>query len=235
MSKNYSQIIRAIDKNCKSNSVSYPLLDKNEDINDASAHVWGIIFKSSGKWQFDDGNHEDYPFITSDLNENQRDYPFTTDEAGNLILDVYKVMVKNPAGIYQEIYPIDQQSDEFTQGFWSGLNQKGTPSRYDKTANAIMLDALPAYSSEDGVKMFINREGVYFDVDATTEMPGFCGLYHEYLALRPSYYYAMREGLDNKNDLFNQMTRMEQDIAQYYRDRSKDEIPVIVPETVCSI
>ena len=134
MSLNKTQLDALIDRNCKSNSVSYPVAEKTADENLALDKVTGIIFTSSGRWQYDDTNHEDYPIITTNLTSGQRDYTFTTDEQGNLILDIYRVMVKNRDGVFYEIYPVDQQSDEMTDGFWDGQNTEGTPTRYDKTA-----------------------------------------------------------------------------------------------------
>jgi hypothetical protein len=204
-------------------------------VNDALDKTFSIIFKANGKWQFDDSNHTDYPFITTALVASQRDYTFTTDEQGNLILDVYKVMIKDENGIYFELEPVDQQSDEDMAGFYSGLNATGTPSRYDKTANGIFLDCIPSYSVANGLKVFINREGSYFTTSDTTKMPGFAGLFHVYLALYASYEYAMTNSLANKDEIFRDMQIMEADIKKHYRDRSRDEVPFISSEEVCSI
>lgn len=236
MSLTFTNIVSLIDTNVKSNSDSYPIAEKVIDINLAMDKALSLIFQASGKWQFDDSNHTDYPIITTNLIANQRDYTFTTDGSGNLILDIYKVMIKNPtSGYYEEIYPVDQQSDEYTQGFWSGQNTTGTPSRYDKTANGIFLDCIPSYNSTDGVKIFINRESTYFLTSDTTKKPGFAGLFHEYIALRPSYQYAYRNTLNNAVALHNEMVLMESDIKKHYRDRSRDEVTRITSETINSI
>lgn len=235
MSLSFTNIVSQIDTNVDTTSTTYPLAKKVIDINLALDNVISIIFKAAGKWQFDDSNHSDYPFITTDLVSGQRDYLLTSDGSGNLILDVYKVMVKDEAGIYQEIFPVDQQSDEYTNGFWSGQNQTGVPSRYDKTANGIFLDCIPSYNSDAGLKVFINREASYFTISDTTKKPGFAGIFHEYLALRPSYYYAMRKGLKNANAFRNEMTIMESAIKKFYRDRSRDEVTEITSQTINSI
>ena len=235
-STNRDGIVELIDANCHSNSVSFPLLDKTRDINLALDMAFSIIFLASGKWQFDDSNHTDYPIITTSLASGTRDYPFTTDGSGNLILDIYKVMVKDEDGIFHEIYPIDQQSDEYTDGFWSGQNQTGIPSRYDKTANGIFLDCIPSYNSSGGLKIFINREGSYFVSTDTTKKAGFAGLFHEYLALRPSHFYCKRNKMfDLANAYKADMIEMESKMKKHYRDRSRDEVPVITSERICSV
>lgn len=236
MSKTFSQLVSIIDRNCKSNSVSFPIAEKVDEINSALDDVFDMAFRTSGRWQVDDTNHEKYPTISTTLKAGQRDYTFTTDEQGNYILDIYKVMIKlSPTGPYQEIFPVDMQSDPDMESFYDGLDVQGTPTRYDKTANGIILDYLPETEVSLGLKIFINREGSYFTVSDTTKKPGFAGLYHEYLALRPSYYYAMRNGLNNMNSLEKEMLKMEAKIKQHYRDRSKDETPTLGGEHINSV
>lgn len=223
MSLTKTQIDALIDRNCKSNDISYPVADKTADENLALDKAFSIIFKSGGRWQFDDSNFTDYPIISRNIVSGQRDYTFTADENGNLILDVYKVMVKTSAnGPYVEIQPVDQQSDADMSSFYDGQNTSGIPTRYDKTANGIFLDAIPNYNATDGIKVFINREGSYFSVGDTTKKPGFAGLFHEYIALRPSYQYAYRNSLDNVNKLQEEMLRMEKEMSEYYTFRERD-------------
>ena len=222
MSLTYTQILALIDRNCKSNSSSYPVADKTADINLALDEVWATIFKAGGTWQYDDSAHTDYPIITTDLVLGQRDYAFVTDEQGNLVLDIYKVLVAQPDGTYKDITPVDVQSEKDTAGFYDGLDTQGTPTKYDKTANAIFLDSIPNYSITDGIKVYINREGSYFTTSDTTKKAGFAGLFHEYLALRPSYQYAYRNSLKNANNLLNEMNKMYNAIKAYYGRRERD-------------
>ncbi len=222
MSLTKTQIDELIDRNCKSNSVSYSVEDKTADENLAIDFVYATIFEQGGTWQFDDSNHVDYPIITTNLITNQRDYAFVTDEQGNLVLDIYKVCVKDENGIFREIQPVDVQSDKDMESFYSGQDEVGVPTRYDKTANGIFLDKIPSYDSSSGLKVYINREGSYFADDDTTKMPGFAGLFHEYVALRPSYQYAYRNSLPNTRLLQNEMITMENKIMSYYGRRERD-------------
>lgn len=231
MSLTFSQIIALIDRNCKTNSTSYPLADKTADINLALSDVWAIIFEKGGKWQYDDSSHTDYPIITTDLVSGQRDYSFVTDQQGNLILDIYRVMVKGPDGIYRDITPVDQQSDktENVYGFINGVGTTGTPTKYDKTGNGIFLDSIPDYNSTAGLKIFINREGSYFTTSDTTKKAGFAGTLHEYLALSPSFKYAWRNGLKNTVAINNELLKMERKITKYYGNRERDVTRRMIP------
>lgn len=227
MSLNKTQIDALIDRNCKSSDISYPVEEKTADENIALDAIYALIFSKGGTWQFDDSNHEKYPIITTDLVSGQRDYTFVEDQQGNLILDIYKVMVKGPDGVFREMKTRDQQSldqanNEVT-GFVDGQAKSGTPTRVDKTANGIFLDEIPNYNSEGGLKVFINREGSYFIDSDTTKKPGFSGLFHAYIAIHCSVAYCKRNMMfDLAATYQNDLIKMEQDISDHYGKRERD-------------
>lgn len=206
-------------------------------VNLALDWVIAIILRVSGKWQFDDSNHTKYPIITTNIVSGQRDYAFVLDEQSNLLLGIHKVMVKNSAtGYFQEIFPVDVQSDSDTEDFYSGVDATGVPMRYDKTANGIFLDPIPSYNSTGGLKIYINREGSYFASSDTTKKPGFAGLFHDYLAIRPSYFYFLRKKMFDSAKFFkSEMLEMEDAIKKHYRDRAKDDESIISSEEINSI
>jgi hypothetical protein len=210
-------------------------------VNAALDRYFAIAIQASGTWQLDDSNHTDYPFITTDLVSGQRDYSILTDGSGNLVLDIYKVMVKDEAGIYHEIRPVDQQRDS-AESFYSGQNQTGVPAIYDKTANGIFLDFIPSYNSDDGLKIFINRESSYFVSTDTTKTAGYP--YHqEYFYLKPAYDNARRNNLSITTSLEKEIQKLEGNplngvvglIAKAYGNRAKDEESVLTTETINSI
>ena len=230
MSLQFQQITTLIDDNCDTTSISYPTAKKAVDVNLAIDKLLSILLQASGKWQFDDANHTKDPILTTDLVESQRDYHFTVDEQSNYLLDIFRVMVANSSGIFYDLKPVDQQSRGLqSMGFVDGQDIEGKPSKYDKTSNGIFLDPIPDYSYTDGLKIFISRQASYFISTDTTKVFGACGLFHEYLALRPSYFYAYRKGLPQKNDLLREMEKMEKDIDEYFGQRSKDEKQVVRP------
>jgi len=221
-------VVELIDANCKTNSTSYPLIDKVRDVNLALDNVLSIILKSAGTWQFDDSNQTNYPIIETDVNAGQRDYSFINDNSGNLILDIYKVFLKDSvSGIYNEIKPVDVNSELNTESFSDGQNIQGKPYRYDKMANGIFLDPVPNATVENGLKMYINRETTYFTTADTTKKAGFAGIYHEYLAIRPSYMFAYRNNLANLVPLREEMLKMEKEIERYYGQREKDKKKIL--------
>lgn len=224
-------IVELIDETVKTNSSTYPIASKVRDVNLALDRAYALIFSAGGTWQFDDSNFSDYPIITTNLVSGQRDYSFLTDGSGNLILDIYKVLVADSSGLFNEITPYDAQSENTTTTFTDGRNTTGIPNRYDKTANGIFLDLIPNYNATNGLKVYINREGSYFTTADTTKKPGFAGLFHEYLAIHAAQRYAQRNQLEvaggvlrngSRTGLYGQVYDMEQAIMEYYGNRERD-------------
>lgn len=181
-----------------------------------------LAIQTSGKWKFDDSNHTDFPEITTDLVANQREYTFTTDEQGNLILDIYKAYVLTD-GKYKEIKAIDPDSETVAQTNYDGLNTTGTPTEYDKKANAILLNLVPPANVTDGLKVSINREASYFTYTDTTKKPGVPGLHHKWFYLRPAMEYARRHTLTSYPRIEAEFMKVEREIKEYFDRRAKDE------------
>lgn len=196
------------------------------DCNLAWDDFLSLAFESSGTWQFDDSNHADFPEITANLVSGQRDYTFTTDETGNLILDIYRVYAKDSAsGTFKLLKAVDQQSQSDLQSFYDGNNTTGIPTRYDKTANGFFLDPIPSYNSTGGLKVQINREASYFAYTDTTKKPGCPGDFQAWFYLKPAYEYARRNDLANVSRLDRDVLKYEQKIIERFSQRAKDERP----------
>lgn len=187
-----------------------------------------LIFEADGRWQFDDSNHTDYPTITTSLTANRRDYAFTSDENGNLILEVHKVAIlpSSGASAYVELTPADT-ADPLSPYVENNTSVTGTPETYDKLGNAIFLDPIPSSTIASGLKVYISREGSYFTTGDTTKKPGFHGLYHDILFVGPCYEYALDNALDKANGLSIRLARLEDGIKEAYSRRAKDERSII--------
>lgn len=234
---NYKGIIQVIERELgfKRGDISgdaTKLKEFTADINIAWDDYLSIALPASGTWQFDDSNQTDYPIIKTNLVDGQRDYTFSTDEGGNLILDIYKVAIlpSATATLYQEIYPVDQQTKDHGDNLVAEVTTEGVPYQYDKTANGIFLDPIPSYNATSGLKVYINREASYFTSADTTKKPGCPGLHHKYFALKPALDYARRHSMSVEASLRNEVQLMERAIAEYFSKRSKDEAPVITPK-----
>ncbi len=209
---------------------SYPLAAKTVDINNALNKFMLLAIASEGKWQVDDSNQTDYPIITTNLVSSQQDYSFATDQDGNQILDIYRVELLNSSGIGSQLIPLDK-SELTGVALTEFMKTAGTPLYYDKTANGIFLYPAPNYNYTNGLKIYCNRTSTYFTVSDTTKKAGIPWTLHEYLALRPSYYYCLSKGLPQTAGLAVEMLKFEGDedkgitglIPAYYSKRAKDE------------
>lgn len=194
------------------------------EVNLAYSRLLALLFEASGTWQYDDSNQTDYPIIKTNIVSGQRDYSFTTDQTGNLVLDIYKVAIlqSSTATQYIELEPVDTQSEQDTARRFNDTTYTGIPYDYDKTANGIIFGTLPNYNATNGLLLYINREQTYFTTADTTKKPGFAGLFHEYLALKAAYAHASLNTLSNAPAILNEVLRMEADIKSYYGRREKD-------------
>lgn len=220
MSLNFTNIKTKLRNATGTDSSNYTDAMIATDVNVAMDDVFAEILKNNG-WNIDDFNQTDYPIIKCNLVAGQRSYSFLRDESGNLILDIYKVMVMDQSGIYHELKPVDQQSIA-PDTMVDGQNTQGIPTTYDKTANGIFLDLIPSYSKTGGIKIFIDREPTYFLSTDTTKVPGFDGLCHDYLYLKPAYEYARDRAQPNREALFRDKEVSMQKIRTRYSVKEKD-------------
>lgn len=212
------------------------------EVNMALDDYFAIALPASGTWQLDDSGHTKYPIIYADIVDGQRDYNFTTDEQGNLVLDIYKVAIlpSATATLFEEIKSVDVQSEGDGGDILTENTAEGVPYVYDKTANGIFLDPIPAYNATDGLKVYINREASYFTSSDTTKKPGVPGLHHKYFALKPALDYARRNNLINYNKIREEVVSLEGDeekgitgsIVKYFSRRERDVRDVLQGEPI---
>ena len=208
---------------------SYPVTSKTRDINLALDNYFILANQYAGNWRpADDTNQTDYPVVYADVVSSQQDYSFTVDENGNQILDIYKIRMLQPDGVtWVTLKQIDQNEIKDAQ---LNTTSSGTPTEYYLTANGIFLVLPPNYNSTDGLEIWINRTPVHFtasDVSTGTKVPGIPLIHHEYLVVRPSYFYAADKGLANKGELEVTLygpdgrSGMEDMIKKYYANRNR--------------
>ena len=186
--------------------------------------AYHIIFGADGTAQFDDNNHTAYPVVKFNLVANQRDYSFTQDADSNLILAFHRVAIlpSATATLYQELEPFSEV-DERDNDVITETTAAGVPWRYGKLATGLFLDPMPSYAVTNGLKVYIDREASYFVTTDTTKVPGFAGLYHDYVAIFAAYDYAVANRLDAQETLKRDMVEMEKAIEKHYSRREKDK------------
>lgn len=230
--KGIVQVIERMTTTQSASSSSYPLYDKTVDINAALANYMILATQATGRWQVDDTNHPDYPIIFGDVLLGQQDYSFTVDEQGNQILDIYKVRIKDAQGNWRTLKQRDVQD---TDDNFLNSTDTGEVTEYELTANGIFLTKIPNYSLSDALEIYISRTPTYFVSTDTTKKPGIPDIFHEYLAIRPSYFYCLAKGLPQAQSyaitLYGRDGNggMERAIKDYYSNRNRDERRRLVP------
>lgn len=187
-----------------------------------------IAKKAAGMWLPDDSNQSDYPIVFADLTQGQRSITLNNDATGNQILDIYAVYLSDASGNYTKLQPVDYDEDLYNQpynnGFYNGSTTQGIPTTYAKIGNGILFNFLPNYSKVSGVRLDVNREYAYFNVNDTTKKPGVQGNHHEYFIVRPSYYLApLISDQNTVNRLKGELMEWEKIIADDFSIRQKDQ------------
>ena len=149
-------------------------------------------------------------------------------------------MVAGEDGIFYDLELVDQKLKGNAMGIVDGQNITGKPSKYNKLANGIFLDAIPDYSYTGGIKIFINRESTSFSTPtvnvADTTKSGFDSRLDEYLCVRPEAYYANLHNLKSASFLNSELLKYEGDedrgltgkIESVYAKRDKDVLTRII-------
>lgn len=217
-----------------STTSSYTLAQKTLDINNAYVAFINIASKASGKQQVDDTNNSTLPLLLSNIVSGTANYPFKVDEESptNQILELQKLRIKNSAGQWTDfLTQIDKNEIDISQF----QNVTGTPEYYDLIGNNVVFYPTPNYNSTDGIEFTVTRTPVYFTTSDTTKKPGIPDMFHEYLVLRPAYYFCVSKGLPQAKAYGDAMIMMEREITNYYSRRNKTQQDVISPEPINSI
>ena len=193
-------------------------------LNEGLNRVASLIMQADGRWQFDDTNHTDYPIAVTTMDTTigaeQQDYPLAVTH-----LKITRVEVKDAAGNWQLLQPIDQ-ADLYNQSLTDFLKTAGMPRYYDKVANSVFLYPKPlstAVTATSGLKVYFQRPPSYFVSSDTTKVPGFNSLYHQLVALLACRDYALDRTLASAKGLAERVTLAEQDLQDNYALRNKDE------------
>lgn len=192
-------------------------------INVALDRVFDLIYNSEGNTRFDDSNFTrttGWPQTNIDLVSGTRSYALTIDADSNLVVDVYRLFLADSSGNYRSLQKL--QSDDLVS-FYDGLGTTGMPRAYARVGKYINFDVIPDYSYTNGIKVFVKTEGSYFNTTDTTKVPGINGLFHNYLALVPSYEYCFTHQIPIMNFLKGEINETEKAIQKFYNSMGNRE------------
>ena len=184
--------------------------------------IVGFALATDKRFQWDDTNHTKLPIGTTNLVANQAEYSFAVDEQGNKIITLTRIDVKDSAGNWTQLKPIDEE--EITVALDEYEKTAGIPKYYDKIAdNIIKLYPKPVANVTSGLKFYFQRTPSYFVSSDTTKEPGCSPLLHRGFVIASAYDGALTLGLANLQPLSVEVQREEQKLTEYFSDRNNDE------------
>ena len=197
------------------------------EINNAYMKATEIIITSDGAWNWDDTGYTNMARATTDLTINQSDYGVmaASPTSGQDWLEIAGVNAKDSSGQW---YRLTYKENKF---FGTPKQERdttsGQPTSYYFDGTQIYLDAKPNYSSSGGLEVLFNRLPLQFSSTDTTKRPGFNTMFHEYLVLKPVYWWEKYRKVGNPEQTKRDIAEMERDMGRFYGNRGKYEAPTV--------
>lgn len=231
---NNQGLCQDIDFWANTDTTTYSLTHKIRNINAGLQRVAFKIQSAQQAWQWDDNNNTDLPIATTDLVNGQQDYSIDTS-----FLRVLKVMIKDSAGNWIEIMPIDVFDPLYKTLVANTTN--GLPTRYDKTANSILLYLTPNYNSTGGLRIYFQRDIRLFSPLLTNGVPndaavipGFNPQFHRLVSLYAAEDLVLAKDLPQIKNIQFKITELENDLMEFYSNRGMDEPPRLRARVISS-
>ena len=203
----------------KADTTRYPLVDRARNCNFALDRMVSLVLEADGKWKWDDTNNTDMPIGTTALVANQQDYGIS----GATYLKIDKVQILQGDGKYQNIDPVDEHSADAINLLEK--RQTGTPLRYLLRGNSLLLDPIPSSALAAGLRIFFQRNVVYFTATGNdTRQPGFAQPFHRLVSLYASEDYLAANGINNRlATVQRKIATLEPAFIAFYANRTEDQ------------
>lgn len=193
-------------------------------LNRAYDRVLPLVLSNDDTMQWDDPAHTDDPTAKTDIVSGQQKYGAIADEAGNSILNVVKVFIRQSATA-TEYVELDRVAVGL--GAESGIlnpdsTYLGIPDRFVELGGWLYLGAVPNYSSTLGLKIMFERSPKYLAADALSRTPGIPEPFHQLLALHASKDYVAVHKSDNRvllAEIKEEIAKQERKLAQQNAER----------------
>lgn len=213
--------------------------------NDAYDEIIAEILKNEGSWLWDDFNegNSKLPVATQTLTTTPgsevSNYSLPTGASNSGLgssdassfLRLIKVQVKDAAGYYHNLLPIDESA--LDQPLETAFYNPGMPQYYDQVGTSIILYPAPLAASvtaTNGLKITFQRSKVHFTVTGNdTQMPGFPEIYHYLMALITAETYAAVKGMKQLGFLTAKKLKFMQNLGWGVANRNKDLPQRITP------
>lgn len=176
------------------------------------------VLNADTRWQFDDRKG------TTSMSDNINNYELDVSH-----LKILAVEVKNSAGQWVTLDPIDITDMKLSGSISDFESTKGMPRFYDKLGTSIKLYPAPSSTETtltNGLKVHYQREPSYFVYTDTTKLPGIPSIFHKNIVTYACHEYATDNMMTDKYQLFeNQIMKEEAEVEEWYSKRDKDDKP----------
>jgi hypothetical protein len=181
----------------------------------AVLNIWNAV----SDWEFDEGI--DYlPIATTNLVANQDNYELPTDAR-----EIDRVEVKDQAGNYVRLTPIDHSAEDNIL-----TTQTGLPQFYDVVGRSVMLYPVPDYAATDGLLIKMSKSVT--QLVNTTDEPKIEREFHRLLSLGAAMDWCMAKGNPTKKrELEREIMKLKTKMKAFYSQRNKDYTAKIKPAT----
>ncbi len=216
-------IISVVGDLTNTDTTQYPLKAITRAINKWNKIVWSWIFEAYGGWLYDDANNTtDFPTAVTDLVLNQVDYSLPSTA-----LAVRGVEIKTVGNVwYPLIFLTEEQIRDRNIAEAQFMNVPAQPKFYFPYAGSFKIYPAANYAQASSLRVSFARGSLSFASTDTTKSPGFISEFHEVLPVGAAYEFAARKGLENTEDLkeqlFGHFTRSGLIQGTGYKDRIKN-------------
>lgn len=214
-------------------SIDYHINDITRNVNRRFDETAMLIFRSDGRWQWDDSNNTtaptgwteysgDAPIVVDDLDASTLQYTAATAD----FLQILEVAVKKTDGTWHVLTSLDRNKGN-AQFYADQESTSGLPEHYDKIGQYLRLDKLPSSSHVTltaGLRITFQRNPSYFAVSDTTKTPGFATPFHRILSVGAAIDFCIANGWGKKQvALEKELQKLHEGLIAHYSARSKDE------------
>ena len=197
------------------------------DLNSEMASLRINILRDRGAMEFDDINYTNLPIGTFTVTSDGV-CKITEDQDANIIETIHKV-----AYLYNgEYHDVKRKTlGEGSQDILVDTDTVTIPEFYYEVGNSIVFPGV----SGGTAKIWFDRVHDKILTGDTTKEPGIPEAYHQVLAYRIAFNYAVDKGLPNENSILRRIQMEEQKLEQYEANRRVDEAVRFVPEQVIGL
>jgi hypothetical protein len=216
--------VSEIDNICNSTSNTYPINDKTRRFNAALDRFFHLAFEADAQWPFEDSNYSSAAIKTANLVASTNSYKITTI-AGSNFANLLKVAAKDSAGTSRELtfVPFESITDFDTE--YATTTTTTTPTEYTLLGDFLYLKDTPSYNLTNGLRLFVERNGVYMATTDTTKEPGVPSQFHWFLCRYAALPFLIAKSLPQVTGVSQQILTDEREIKEYFSSRNKHDAP----------